>query len=473
MHILNKAHLRPNIDKTPYHLWFGRPATIKHFRVFGSKCYIKNNDENLGKYDDRVDEGIFLGCATESKGYRCYNKRLHKMVNCIDVKVDEDCHGSISQRNDDDSCLEETNEETKEQVQESQKKESNLLEYEEAKPEQHTVQYSSRITRKNHPESQIIGDESKGFQTRRKILQESEQSHISLLSTIEPQCFNEASKDKDWVAAMNEELDQIEKNSTWELVPRPSDKNIIGSKWVFKNKLNEQGKIVRNKARLVCKGYAQVEGQDFDETFAPVARMEAIKMFLAYACHKHFKVYQMDVKSAFLNGSLEEEVYMEQPECFSLIDKPDYVCKLKKALYGLKQALRSWYARLDKYLQDKGFKKGFVDNNLYIKHEGDDLLIVLVYVDDIIFGCTNNSSVQWFANSMQSEFEMSMIGELSYFLGLQISQKPEGLFLSQEKYLKEMLKKFQMEDSNPMSTPMVTGCKLSKDDASSEVYQKM
>ena len=167
-------------------------------------------------------------------------------------------------------------------------------------------------------------------------MQESEQSHIALLSTIEPQCFNEAIKDKDWVAAMNEELDQIEKNSTWELVPRPSDKNIIGSKWVFKNKLNEQGKIVRNKARLVCKGYAQVEGQDFDETFAPVARMEAIRMFLAYACHKRFKVYQMDVKSAFLNGNLEEEVYMEQPEGFYLTDKPDYVCKLKKALYGLK-----------------------------------------------------------------------------------------------------------------------------------------
>ena len=329
------------------------------------------------------------------------------------------------------------------------------------------------MIRKNHPESQIIGDESKGVQTRRKILQESEQSHIALLSTIEPQCFNEASKDKDWVAAMNEELDQIEKNSTWELVPRPSDKNVIGSKWVYKNKLNEQGQIVRNKARLVCKGYAQIEGQDFDETFAPVARMEAIRMFLAYACYKRFRVYQMDVKSAFLNGNLEEEVYVEQPEGFSLTDKSDYVCKLKKALYGLKQAPRAWYARLDKYLQDKGFKRGSVDNNLYIKTEGDDLLIVLVYVDDIIFGCTNNLSVQWFANSMKSEFEMSMIGELSYFLGLQICQKPGGMFLSQEKYLKEMLKKFRMEDSTPVSTPMVSGCKLSKDDSSPEVDQKM
>lgn len=142
-------------------------------------------------------------------------------------------------------------------------------------------------------------------------------------------------------------------------------------------------------------------------------------------------------------------------------------------MYGLKQAPRAWYARLDKYLQDKGFKKGSVDSNLYIKHEGDELLIVLVYVDDIIFGCTNNSSVEWFANSMQSEFEMSMIGELSYFLGLQIIQKPESLFISQEKYLKEMLKRFKMEECKPVSTPMVTRCKLSKDDSSENVDQTL
>ena len=165
-------------------------------------------------------------------------------------------------------------------------------------------------------------------------------------------------------------------------------------------------------------------------------------MFLAYATHKNFKVYQMDVKSAFLNGDLEEEVYIEQPEGFQLTVNPDNVCKLKKALYGLKQAPKAWHQRLDKYLQDKGFKKGTVDNNLYIKYEGDNLLVVLVYVDDIIFGCTNDSSMQWFANVMQSEFEMSMIGGFSLFLGFHIIQISKGLFLSQEKYLKEMLKRF-------------------------------
>jgi hypothetical protein len=279
---------------------------------------------------------------------------------------------------------------------------------------------------------------NKGVQTRRKLIKDTKQSQIDFLSMIEPNFFDEANNHDDWIRAMNEELDQIEKNNTWEFVPRPAYKNVIGSKWVFKNKMNEQGQIVRNKSILVCKGYAQVEGHDFDETFAPVAILEAIRMFLAYACHKNFKVYQMDVKSSFLNGDLEEEVYMEQPEGFSLTNNPDYVWKLKKSLYGLKQAPRAWYYRLDKYLHDKGFKKGNVDSNLYIKSECDDLLVVLVYVDDIIFGCTNDPSIQWFANSMQSEFEMYMIGELSYFLGFQINHSSEGLFISQKKYLKEM-----------------------------------
>jgi transposase InsO family protein len=473
IHILNKSHLRPHSDKTPYELWYGRPASIKHFKVFGSKCYIKNNNENLGKYDDRADEGIFLGYATNSKGYRCYNKRLHKLVDCIDIKVDEGV--PVREVSNIESTTEDIVEVEDEQVQESEKEDSESDEDTNTQADsnqQTTSNPSSRITQKNHPASQIIGEKDKGVQTRRRIIKDTEQSHIAFISMVEPKNFNEASKDVNWLKSMNEELDQIEKNNTWELVPRPADKNVIGSKWVFKNKMNEQGQIVRNKARLVCKGYAQVEGQDFDETFAPVARLEAIRMFLAYACHKNFKVYQMDVKSTFLNGDLEEDVYVEQPEGFSLTDNPDYVCKLKKALYGLKQAPRAWYHRLDKFLQDKGFKKGIVDSNLYIKSEGDDLLVVLVYVDDIIFGCTNDPSVQWFANSMQTEFEMSMIGELSYFLGLRINQSSAGIFISQEQYLKEMLKRFQMEYSSPVSTPMVVGCKLSKDDISPDVDQR-
>jgi hypothetical protein len=347
-----------------------------------------------------------------------------------------------------------------EQVQELEQEDSEPNEYANIQTDsnqQTTSNSSSRITQKNHPANQIIGEKDKGVQTRRKIIKNTEQSHIAFISMLEPKNFNETSKDDHWVKDMNDELDQIEKNNMWELVPRPEGKNIIGSKWIFKNKMNEKGQVVGNKERLVCKGYAQIEGMNFDETFAAVERLEAIRIFIAYACHKRFKVYQMDVKSAFLNGDLKEEIYMEQLEGFEMSDNPDLVCKLKKDLYGLKQAPRVWYHRLDMYLQDKGFKRGTTDRNLYIKTEGNDFLIVLVYVDDIIFGCNKDSLVQWFASTMKSEFEMSMIGELSFFIGLQITQRSKGMFISQEKYLREMLKRFQMEDSKPVDTPMVTG----------------
>eukprot|EP00253_Pinus_taeda_P029432 PITA_29432 len=153
---------------------------------------------------------------------------------------------------------------------------------------------------------------------------------------------------------MDEELEQIEKNDTWELVPRPHDKNIIGTKWIYKNKLNENGEIIRNKARLVCKGYSQQEGIYFEENFAPVAKLEAIRMFLALSSFQKFKVYQMDVKSAFLNGDLEEEVYIEQLEGFILGNDGKLVCRLNKALYGLRQAPRAWYYHLEKYLHKRG-----------------------------------------------------------------------------------------------------------------------
>eukprot|EP00253_Pinus_taeda_P023612 PITA_23612 len=231
---------------------------------------------------------------------------------------------------------------------------------------------------------------------------------------------------------MDEELEQIERNNTWELVPRPKDKNVIGTKWVFKNKLNENGEVIRNKARLVCKGYAQQEGIDFEETFAPVARLEAIRMFLALSSFQNFKVFQMDVKSTFLNGDLEEEVYIEQPDGFILGNDPNLVCRLKKALYGSNK---------------------------------------LQGLDDIIFGSNEEAMSQSFALVMQKEFEMSLLGELTYFLGLQIQQKEGGIFLYQTKYLKQILKKYGMEDAKPVCTPMVTGCSLSANYESAAVHQ--
>ena len=182
-------------------------------------------------------------------------------------------------------------------------------------------------------------------------------THSCNLSQFEPKKVDEALQDADWVNSMHEELHQFIRNDVWELVSRPKSVNVIGTKWIFKNKLDEHNTIIRNKSKLVAQGYTQVEGIDFDETFALVARLESIRILLAIASHLNFKLYQMDVKSVFLNRTLQEEVYVEQPKGFVNPHRPDDVYKLKRALYGLKQAPRAWYDRLTAYLTEHGFKR--------------------------------------------------------------------------------------------------------------------
>jgi len=459
--ILNKPNVRVKNTQTPHELWYGETPSVKNFKIFGRKCYIKNIDEQLGKLEPRANEGILLGYSPYRKAYKCYNKRLGRIVDSIDVVVDEKGyiprqvnHENIEE--DEDYSLNQTNNE--EQPQETSEEQIRI---EEKTP--------SRYVQKNHPEYQILGQKEAGVQTRRTTAEAS--SYLELLSSTEPQNVREECKDECWVKEMDEELEQVEKNNNWELVSRPKYKNVIGIKWIFKNKLNENGEVIRNKARLVYKGYAQQEGIDFEETFAPVARLEAIRMFLALSSFQKFKVFQMDVKSSFLNGDLEEEVYIEQPDGFILGNDPNLLCRLKKALYGLKQAPRAWYYRLDKYLHQQGFSKGSADSNIYIKIENDKLLILVVYVDDIIFGNNEEAMSQSFSLMMQKEFEMSLLGELTYFLGLQIQQNKNGIFLSQTKYLKHILKKYGMEDSKPVCTPMVTRCSLSANDELVAVHQ--
>jgi hypothetical protein len=216
-----------------------------------------------------------------------------------------------------------------------------------------------------------------------------------------------------------------------------------------------------------------VEGLDFGETYAPIARLEAIRILLAYACAHNIKLYQMDVQSAFLNGYINELVYVEQPLGFEDDKKPNHVYKLKKALYGLKQAPRAWFESLRDFLFSKGFKMGKVDTTLFTKKIGKDLFVLQIYVDDIIFGSTNQDFCEEFENMVANEFEMSMIGELSYFLGLQIKQMKNGTFVSQGKYIKDMIKKFRLQDAKLMSTPMGTNGSLDSDASGNMVDRKL
>nr|GEV85574.1 retrovirus-related Pol polyprotein from transposon TNT 1-94 [Tanacetum cinerariifolium] len=293
--------------------------------------------------------------------------------------------------------------------------------------------------------------------TRQRLHMDSEVCIYALtVGTIEPKNIKKAMADHSWIESMQDELNQFERLQVWELVPRPKGKNIIALKWLWKNKCDAENIVVRNKTCLVAKGYRQEEGIDFEDSFAPVARLEAVRMFIAYAAHKNITIFQMDVKTAFLNDPLKKEVYVSQPEGFMDPEFPNHVYRLKKALYGLKQAPRAWYDKLSSVLIEHGFTKGIVDPTLFTRCHGGDILLFQVYVDDLIFRSTNPDFSKCFANLMKNNFEMSMVGELKFFLGLQVHQSPRGIFISESQYAIELLKKHVLDECVSMSTHMET-----------------
>ncbi|KAI3685578.1 hypothetical protein L6452_34826 [Arctium lappa] len=325
-------------------------------------------------------------------------------------------------------------------------------------PLPHTTKWT-----RSHPIHQIIGDPQASVSIRSKTATPNDCLFTCFLSKIEPTKVSEALEDLDWIIAMQEELNQFDALKVWRLIPRPKGKSIIGTKWIFKNKKDKDGIVVRKKSRFVAKGYRQEEGIDYDETFSPIARLEAIRMFLAFPAYRNFTVYQMDVKTAFLNGKLKEEVYVSQPEGFVNKDHPNHVYFLDKALYGLKQAPREWYDELSAFLVKSGFTKGSIDTTLFIYHSNLDICLVQIYIDDIIFGATNQSLCTWFSDLMTSRFQMSMMGEINFFLGLQVKHLPDRIFINHSKYVFDILKKFKMDKSSSIGTPMAHGAKIGLD----------
>ncbi|GJR76449.1 putative ribonuclease H-like domain-containing protein [Tanacetum coccineum] len=342
-----------------------------------------------------------------------------------------------------------------------------------------------------HPQSLIIGDHTSAVQTRSKVNKTTtgESAFISyihdqqrdnhtdfqhclfacFLSQVEPRSVAQALEDPSWVDAMQEEMQQFKFQNVWVLVDLPEGKYAIGTKWILKNKRDARGIVVRNKARLVAQGHRQEEGIDYDEVFAPVARIEAIRLFLAFASYMGFMVYQMDVKSAFLYGRIDEEVYVTQPKGFVDPQHPKKVYKVVKALYGLHQAPRAWYATLSTFLLKHGYRRGTIDKTLFLKKHKRDIILVQVYVDDIIFGSTKKAWCDEFEALMKGEFEMSAMGELTFFLGLQVQQRPDGIFISQDKYVQEILKKFDLECVRTATTPYEAPKPKSKNEPDSPV----
>ncbi|KAL8118058.1 hypothetical protein AgCh_015817 [Apium graveolens] len=420
---------------TPYQLFKNKKPTLNFLHVFGCKCYIlRNQTDQNGKFDAKADEGIFVGYAV-GKAYRVYNLRTSIVFESIHVVFDDkkiegikdgDYHESLKFDNvemvsDDESDQETLSKDNADKSTTNEAQNSTSVELHNASSVRRqsvlsvgrqpassvdNIEVSSsranlpqpRKWTKDHPFELIIGDVSSRVQTRRATQEEC--LYSSFMSKEKPKKVEETLLDPDWILAMQEELNQFERNKVWKLVPKPTGKNPIDTKWVLRNKMDENGIVVRNKARLVAKGYCQQEGIDFDETFAPVARLEAIRIFLAYAAHANFKVYQMDVKSAFLNGDLEEEVYVSQPPGFEDPNFPEYVYYLLKALYGLKQAPRAWYDTLSKFLLENYFTRGTVDKTLFFRNVNGSSILVQIYVDDIIYGSTDEKLCKKFAKLM-------------------------------------------------------------------------
>ncbi|GJR91813.1 retrovirus-related pol polyprotein from transposon TNT 1-94 [Tanacetum coccineum] len=518
----NRSIIHKRFDKNPYELINKRKPNIKFFYVFGCICYLLNDYDDVGKLKAKGDIGVFVGYSKESAAFRVYNKQISKkdledlfhnfydeyfdsskitkyLTTNVETSNNEilshegEVFHEVSESFQEESSSSSLNDDVQQSSEEvmvpptnTQLISNNMVPNVNEASSSHNV-FNERLEdayfdasttfhdpsnvhtfyqpyphekkwTKDHPLHKIIGDPKSSVRTREQLANSC--FFACLLSSIEPANMAEALKDADWVSAMQDELDQFARLKVWRLVPRPKGKTIIKTKWIFKNKKDESSLVIRNKARLVAVGYCQQEGIDYDEMFALVARIEAIRLFLAYVAHKDFTVFQMDVKTVFLNGILKEEVYVGQPPGFVNKQYPDHVYALEKALYGLKQAPRAWYDVLSKFLIDSGFQKGSIATTLFIKKKGKHIMLIQIYVDDIIFGSRNPKYCTKISELMVKRFEMSMIGEMKFFLGLQVNQFSNGIFINQSKYILDILKRFRMENCDTVPTPMVEQAKL-------------
>nr|GEX92065.1 hypothetical protein [Tanacetum cinerariifolium] len=388
----NRSIIHRRFNKTPYELINGRKPDISFLHVLGALCYPKNDREDIGKLGAKGDIGFFIGYFADSCAYRVFNRRTKKIIETMNVSVDELLTLDFEQR--------------------SSKPRLQSMTFEQISSRLDLTYASSTITTQQPTE----------------------------VSTIELKNVIEAMIDPACIKSMQEELLQFKRLDVWVLVPALDNITPPTLKWLFKNKHDEEQTVIRNNSHLVVRG-----------------------IFLAYAAHKSFIVFQMDVKIAFLHGTLKEDVCLCQPKGFIDADHPTHVFKLKKALYGLKQAPRAWYDELSTFLLQNHFFKGTIDSMLFIRRFDNDILVVQVYVDDIIFNSTNPRYTQLFFDLMKCRFEMSMMGEMTFFLGLQVNQSPCGIFINQSNYVLEILKKYGMESCDPVGTPMKIKDKLHLD----------
>nr|GEY48999.1 hypothetical protein [Tanacetum cinerariifolium] len=487
-YVQNRVLVTKPHNKTPYELLLGRSPSIGFMRPFGCPDTILNTLDPLGKFDGKVDERFLVGYSVNSKAFRVFNSRtrivqetLHidflenkpnvagigpKWLFDIDTLTQSINYQLVGPRNtyaNDAFDVKENEHEvhvspsgsdkTKKQDDKAKRDDRGKSHVDPSKypddpdmPELEDIVYldDKEDVSAEADFSNLETNVSVTPQTRSmaRMVKEKGRLHqindedfhtcmfACFLSQEKPKKVHQALKDPSWIEAMQKELLQCKMQKVWVLVDLPKGKRAIGSKWVFRNKKDERGIVIRNKVRLVAQGHTQEEGIDYDEVFAPVERIEAIWLFLAYASFMGFMVYQMDVKCDFHYGTIKEE--------------------------RLHQALRAWYETLANYLLENGFQRGKIDQTLFLKKQKGNILLVQVYVDDITFGSTNKELCKAFEKLMKNKFQMSFMGELTFFLGLQVKQKDDGIFISQDKYVAKILRKFSFTDVKLASTPIET-----------------
>lgn len=445
VYILNRTGTSTLKDVTPYELWYGKKAQFEHFRIFGSEVYVHIPKQNRRKLDAKAKKCLFIGYDDNKKGFRVIDESNSISV-ARDVKflTEEPSKITIIECNDENLS--------------SDEKEPGAL------SDQNDVQQQQKSNKRIGMNSQGIDNNNIISSRLRNRTPETAMMGVALMAiSDEPKTFDEAINSHDgqlWKNAMDSEYNSLVANQTWTLVKRPNNQRIVDNKWIFKVKENPDGSIVRHKARLVARGFTQEYGIDYIETFSPVVRFDSLRAILAVAAEKEMHMKQFDVKTAFLNGDLKETVYMHQPIGYD--DNSGRVCKLQKSLYGLKQASRCWNQKFKSFMERFGFKASDSDPCVFVSHKNRNTLILAIYVDDGLVVGDDKKNIDLVIEQLKREFEMTVM-DVNCFLGFEIEKRENGTFIMhQTAYAKKVLRKFRMDECNPVSIPSDPNQTLSK-----------
>ena len=456
-YLRNRVPTRSLKSTTPYEKWFKRKPDLSHIRVFGCMCYAYIPEVNKrGKLSNKAEKLRFIGYSLQTKGYRLIDESTSKIL----VRRDVICIESDFQY--DSSKTKVTDEGTTtshEQVMVPEDEEPTELLIEPQPQEQVVQEQQHRYPRRQRTAPVRYG-----------IDEFVDTAFLDEVQIEEPKGIEEALKDQEWKEAVDSEYQSLMENETWKLVKLPTGRKPVGCKWIFKTKRTSDGKVERYKARLVAKGYTQKPGEDYDETFSPVVRYSSIRTLLAFAVQNGMIIHQMDVVTAFLNGTLDEDIYMEQPPVYIKKGEEHLVCKLKRSLYGLKQSSRCWNTVFKQYMESINFKQCTADPCIFVTGEEADLTIVAVYVDDLIVIAKTPETIKKIKESLAARFKMKDLGKLHYCLGISIQHDEErgSLWMDQRQYIQSLLKRYGLSQAKTAKTPADINVKLVKNDGVSK-----